>query len=419
MSKLTFEEIRERGLLLFEYIRGSQVYGTATPQSDEDHGGVFICPQECLLGLHSDYIEEVSDSKHDTVWWELGRFLQLALTSNPTVLEALFIPDEYVLFEHPLFRELRSRRDMFLTKACFNPFGGYAVAQIQKARGQNKKVHWEMEGMTRKTPMDFCYTFNGQGSMPMEEWLAERGLEQRNCGLVNIPNMPGVYGVYYDFGQHFRLHGYEAGHIAIWSSLPVILREFIISYKPKDMLLPVWLDVNSIPKGGYCGIMSESGDSNEVRFSSVAKDEEPICYMTYNQNGYETHCKRWKEYEDWRKNRNVARYESNMEGERSGDPDLKFDSKNMSQCFRLIHMCTDVAKGEGMNVDRRGRDADFLLDVRNRKYGYTELMSMLEKDKEEMDEVREESTLPDSISRDFVSDIIQKNINSYAIYLDK
>ena len=75
--KLTFKDIEDRGLLLYKYIRGSQAYGTNTPESDQDEGGIFIAPQEWVDGLGFDYAEEVSDEKHDTVWWELGKFMRL------------------------------------------------------------------------------------------------------------------------------------------------------------------------------------------------------------------------------------------------------------------------------------------------------------------------------------------------------
>ena len=138
--KLTFKDIEERGLLLYRYIRGSQAYGTNTPDSDQDEGGIFIAPQEWIEGLGFDYSEEISDEKHDTVWWELGKFMRLICTSNPTVLEALFIPEDKVLYEHPIMTEIKKHRDMFVTKACFKPLGGYATSQIAKAQDRKSVV---------------------------------------------------------------------------------------------------------------------------------------------------------------------------------------------------------------------------------------------------------------------------------------
>ena len=53
--KLTFKDIEEKGLLLYKYQRGSKVYGTNLPTSDDDFGGVYIAPKDQLLDLGFDY----------------------------------------------------------------------------------------------------------------------------------------------------------------------------------------------------------------------------------------------------------------------------------------------------------------------------------------------------------------------------
>ena len=90
---MTIEELRKSGWIAFEYIRGSHAYGLNTETSDVDMGGVFILPNDYLMGLRSHYIEQVSDDKNDTVYYELGRWVELLMKANPTALESLFIPD--------------------------------------------------------------------------------------------------------------------------------------------------------------------------------------------------------------------------------------------------------------------------------------------------------------------------------------
>lgn len=435
MNKLTLENItvkdhkiydqdgRFRGEIIYEYVRGSHLYHTnlegtdsnGNPLSDIDQGGIYIMPNDCITGLGLDYQSEIKDASNDKCIWELGRFLELALSSNPTVLEALFVPDDKVIYGHPIIKEIRSHRDEFVTKKCFAPFGGYAVSQIKKAQGQNKKIHWDIKQMVRKTPMDFCFTFNGQGSQSMQEWLDERGLDQRNCGLVNVPNMPNIYGVYYDWGQHIRLAGITKEYFIDPENysknlfLKTIFHYYDHNYweNYEDIMENIW-ENHSTPLGGYCGIISPDGDSNTIRFSSVAKEDSPICFMSYNGNAYATHCREYKEYEDWKNHRNPARYESNMEGEKSGNPDMMYDSKNMMHCFRLMAMAKEIAEGKGVILDRTGIDREFLLDVRNRKYGYSELQEKMLKLKDEMDKAIENSTIKEEIDARFVNDILLK-----------
>jgi predicted nucleotidyltransferase len=429
MSKLTLENItikdhkiydqdgKYRGEILYEYIRGSKLYHTDVATSDEDHGGIYIMPNETKLGIGLDYQNEIKDESNDKCIWEVGRFLELALSSNPTVLEALFVPDDKVIYEHPVIKELRSHADVFVTKKCFKPFGGYAESQIARAQGQNKKIHWDMEQVTRKTPLDFCFTFKSQGSENIQDWLKERGLDQRNCGLVNVPNMPDVYGVYYDWGQHIRLAGITKEYFTdeknydtdkFIKTMVQTLRDetdWIEELNFEDLLYQIW-DKFSTPIGGYTGIVSPNLDSNTIRFSSVKKGQKPICFMTYNANAYATHCKKYKEYEEWKNHRNPARYESNMEGEKSGNPDLKYDCKNMMHCFRLMAMAKEIAEGKGVILDRTGIDRDFLLEVRNRKYGYSELQKRMLQLKDEMDEAIKNSTIKDEIDARAVDNLL-------------
>lgn len=443
MKKYTFQDIRDQGLLLYEYIRGSHCQGTDIETSDMDTGAIYLAPAEQLLGLGFDYQDEIKSEKNDDSWMELNKFMRLLLKSNPTVLEALFIDDEFVLYEHPIITELKKHRDIFLTKECFKPFYAYGVSQIKKARGLNKKIVQPI--VERKTVLDFCYTFYKQGSTKVQNWLDYRGLNQRYCGLVNIPNMGDTIGVYYDWGNHFlnekRDYDYliylaqgrlpndlkssrslneleyvnttdvinkikksndseeiksleeELRYIHLTNMLVFIVKTYgIKSY----LSFRYWIEAQK--PIGYKGITNEAMTSNEVRLSSVAKDEKPICYMTFNKDAYQTHCKEYKDYKDWEKNRNPIRYESNL--------NHSYDSKNLSHSFRLVNMCIEIAKGEGMKVNRRNIDRDFLLEVRHHKYEYEELIEKLDDKIKEMEEAIKVSTIPEAIDVETVNNLL-------------
>ena len=411
----TFETITKDGRLLYEYIRGSHLYGLNNEDSDVDTSAVFIAPKEAVIGLGIDYAEQVSDERNDTTWYEIGKFCNMLLKSNPTVLEALFVPEDKIITPpSEIIMPLLENRDQFITKECFKPFTEYAFEQIRKARGLNKKI---VNPVTeRLTPFDFAYTFYKQGSTKIGNWLANRGLNKDFCGLVHIPNMHDTYGVYYDWGAHFEHYGmnYEKLELAAFGANPLgliflgwfgygkttdeernfgtFIRKFYGIKNKQELKL--WYDTHNeiIHYRGMC-----LDTSTDMRGSSVSKGEKPLCWMVYNESGFKDHCKKYKEYNDWEKFRNPKRYESNL--------DKNYDSKNMMHCFRLMHMACEIAEGKGMILHRTW-DRQFLMDVRNHKFEYEEIIEMLEEEKEKMNQLMEQSTIREEIDIDFVNQLM-------------
>ena len=398
--KLTIDYLREHNLIAYEYIRGSHAYGLNTPQSDEDHGGVFICPPEMLLGLRDNYVEQVSDEKSDVVFYEFGRWIELLLKSNPSVLEGLFVPDDCIIGEiHPAVKNILDHKEMFLSKECFKTLHGYSVSQIAKARGLNKKI---VNPMTeRKDLLDFCYTFKNQGSQPIKEFLAEHHLDQKYCGLVNIPNMKDTYGVYYDFAAYFKFENIpHEKKVEILHSFQINPGETDPRFIMYDILgEDIQKRIEDKEFFHYGGIVhpDEIEKSNSLRLSSIPKGEVPICYLTYNKDAYMCHCRDYKEYKEWEKKRNPVRYESNL--------NQNYDAKNIMHCMRLVRMAKELALGQGFNV-RRTFDREYLLDIRNHKFEYDDIMQQLENEKLIMEEAIKSCTLPDTIDYDSVNKLL-------------
>ena len=406
--KLTIEELRKKGWIAYEYRRGSHMYHLNTETSDIDTGGVFICPQSYLYGLRSEYPEQVSDEKNDTVFYEFGRWNELLLKSNPTALESLFVPEDCIIGDvHPAVQYVLDHKWDFVSKECFKTFYGYAVSQIGKARGLNKKIVNPVE--KRLDILDFCYTFKNQGSQPIKEFLAENHLDQKYCGLVNIPNMRDTYGVYYDWAAYFKFEnidwygGYgkfypnedgKGGHYEGYGVKPPF-NEFI-TYK---MASKVYDRMENKEFFGYSGIVhpDELEKSNEVRLSSIPKGEMPICFMTYNKDAYTCHCRDYKEYKEWEAKRNPVRYEGNL--------GHNYDAKNVMHCMRLVRMAKELAQGKGFNVVRDW-DRQYLLDIRNHKFEYEDVMEQLEKEKAEMEDAIKSCTLPDYVDIEKVNNLL-------------
>lgn len=106
---------RHPGAIIYKCIAGSKAYGTARPGSDEDICGIFMLP-------HIDYFSlkappnQVSDERGDMVFYTLKRFLELASTANPNIIELLFMPEDCILHKTPVMDMIIAKRDLCLTR---------------------------------------------------------------------------------------------------------------------------------------------------------------------------------------------------------------------------------------------------------------------------------------------------------------
>lgn len=379
---------------LYLVIRGSHAYGTNIETSDTDFAGVFIQSMDDIIS--NKYKEQINDDKNDTVIYEIRRFLELLASNNPTVLELLNTPEDCVIYKDPIFDRVLENRDKFITKICGKSFGGYARQQIGKAKGQNKKQNWEKDKVTRKDLLDFCYVIEGSDSIPIKTWFEKNGyLEdvQKFCGVVNIPNARDMYALYYD----------EVSHLCFSELIDDEIRiKNIEYYKGVDPL-------------GYKGLVKvgesdNNGISNQLRLSSIPKGEKPIAVFTYNKDGYSQHCKDYNSYQTWLKERNESRW---VDVKSHGQ---KIDGKNMMHCMRLMQMAREIGEGKGIIVRRP--NAQELIDIRKGKVDLQSLIDKVESEIKEVDKLFKESNLPDSVDKDFVTELI-KSIRKEVYKLNK
>ena len=335
--KLTLDHLKVHHHILLSVISGSHAYGLNTPQSDTDYRGVFYLPREKFYSLNP--IDQVAEDQNDVVYYELGRFIDLLSKNNPNILELLYTPQDCVITRHPLLDRIRP--EWVLSKLCLDTFAGYARAQVQKAFGLNKKAMKPMSE-TRKSILDFCWIIEGHNATPLLPWLQDRGWQQEDCGLVNVPHMRDIYALFH------------AGPQA---------RQF-----------------------GFKGI-AQKAESNSVSLSSVPKDMTAAATMSFNKDGYSVYCKEYAQYWEWVQKRNEARYTTTLTHGRG------YDSKNMMHTFRLMAMAEEIAREGRVNVRRP--DRDFLFQIRRGEFEYQTLIDMAEERMALMPELYAASSLPD------------------------
>lgn len=348
---MTIADLRQQRLILFEAISGSRAYGTNLPHSDTDLKGVFVLPEKQFFGL--EYVSQVANDTKDEVFYELRRFVELLLKNNPTVLELLGTPPDCIVYRHPLFDQFRPQD--FLSKLCRQSFAEYAVAQIRKAKGLNKKInHPEPPG--RKSVLDFCYVTVGAGAQPAETWLARQGLSAAQCGLANVPHLTDLYALFLD-------------------------------RTPEQHL-------------GYRGLVRDPNTSQDVQLSAVPKGEAPVAYLSFNRNGYSSYCRVFREYWEWVAKRNKERYANTVQHGKN------YDAKNMLHVFRLLQMAEEIALTGELRVRRANRE--FLLQIRRGEFEYAALVAEAGELVARVEAAFAASALPDTPDKDAAEAILRQ-----------
>lgn len=331
---MTIKDIKERDCLLLECISGSRAYGLNTETSDTDIKGIYYMPKELFYA--GAYIPQISNETGDEVYFELGRFVELLIKNNPSMLELLATPEEYILYSHPLMQRLSV--EQFLSRLCKDTFAGFAMTQVKKARGLKKKIVNPMDAQ-RKSVLDFCFIIEGNASFPLTQWLSQKRYEQQHCGLCSIPHAKGLFALYYD---------------------------------SEDVL-------------GYKGII-RCADANEVSLSAIPKDILPETYLFFNSDAYSIYCREFREYWEWVARRNESRFTLNST--HGGN----YDAKNMMHTIRLLQVAREIGLTSKLNVRRENRSE--LLSVKRGEYTYEHLLEMAELLVRDIPDIYAKCTLP-------------------------
>lgn len=348
--------------ILLKCLVGSHAYGTNIESSDEDYAGIYQQPTNELLTWK--YKDELRYSK-DEVYYEIQKFLELCENANPTILSMLFSPEDCIIHKDPVLDILFENRHKFITKKCKHSFGGYAVQQIAKAKGLQKKQNWEKDKIEKKNPIDFCYVVMDkhtglydipkQGVYPLKDWLVKQGLEENQVCLNKLNHTKEGYQLYY------------------------------------------FLEDGKLSSNGL-GILTR--DSSKLKVVSTPHGQVPIATILFNPDAYTQHKRDYVSYQTWLMERNEARYTDFLSHGQG------IDGKNMLHCRRLIDMALEIPVLKTLNVRRP--NADYLISIRRGEVSLEELIVEAEKDILKMDELFDKSDLPHGVDSNLKVEILSK-----------
>lgn len=300
--------------MICRMLAGSHAYGTNIATSDVDYRGLFFASPEYIRTPFYT-INEVSDkNEEDTKYYEVSQFLKLFAAGNPNILELAFTDMQHVELTSDPYELIRTTAPALLSKKVAFTFSGYAIAQLKRIRGHNK---WINNPQPVDAPVQSSYLSLVQNFTPAKIFKIDVLKYNQDHALVHYGN--DIYAIYECPGQRlFNANG--------------TLKPYVTQ--------------------------SEALDSRKS----------PLFLMKYNKQEYNQDHDAWKNYWNWKKNRNEAR--GTLEEQ------FGYDTKHAMHLVRLLNMGEEILSTGQVNVLRP--DAQHLLDIRGGKLTYEEVVEFAE-----------------------------------------
>jgi uncharacterized protein len=126
--------------VIYRCIVGSRAYGLEDDASDTDIRGIYLPPATLHWSLYG-IPEQIEQNETQECYWELQKFIVLALKANPNILECLYTP--LVELATPIAQELLEMRSIFVSQLVYQTYNGYVLSQFKKLE-QDLRNHGQL-----------------------------------------------------------------------------------------------------------------------------------------------------------------------------------------------------------------------------------------------------------------------------------
>lgn len=359
-------------------VGGSRAYGINVSTSDVDVKGVAIPPLEYHLGFlnkfeqadkatnldcFAEYLNEeeelaVSQSKLEGVVYDLRKFISLAVDANPNILDVIFCRDSEVKVTTPLGEKLRENQEMFISAKAKHTFSGYAAAQAKRIKSHRR---WLLKPPTHK-PTRAEYDLPDHTLIPKDQMAAAWSMVQKKMDSWN-----------FDFNTLS-----EPDRIHVLGQIERTLTEIGSTTET------VWKSASRVVglSDGFIQLLDR-----ERRYSGAMTE--------------------YKQYENWKSERNVARAE--LEAKHG------YDTKHGAHLYRLLSMGKEILTTGKVNIWRGDIDADIIRGIRNGEMDYDTLVSWAEKTDNELNQIYKEKKyiVPHEPPRQKIDDLCVELISQH------
>lgn len=353
-------------------VSGSRAYGVHTEHSDYDIKGVMVPKdyesayyglvgninqneynQDRCLELLEPYLpkEEIAhygEKGCEGTLYEIRKFFRLIADCNPNIMDVVFC-DSFIYKDNPVAKKILDNRDKFVTAKAKHTYSGYAMSQLKRIKSHRK---WILEPPDNKPKReDFGLPAADIPQQVMDQYMAmvRKQLDTWEHDLSNLEPSQIVH----------------------------------IKTKLEETLLAMNIANSKFSLAAhYLGI----GGAN---LDTLLKEKE-----------YQEAVRNYKNYQNWKKNRNPARAELEK---KSG-----YDTKHAMHLVRLLRMGKEILLTGEVRVNRTDIDADELLDIRNGGYSYEEIVERAEVMCAEVDSIYRDKKyiIPHSTNVNEINDLL-------------
>ena len=382
-KKMSVDELKQSGRIIYDVVAGSHSYNTNIPESDTDTRGVCITPKDEYISLF-EVPEQVNDEKNDVVYYDLKRFFDLLKTANPNIIGLLNVSDDCIKYKHPIMDILLENKHLFISKKAYDTHSAYSYAQLKKSRGSNKKIHNpQPETMPKKE--DFCWF--------IDVWDKDNEYEESELWFSKLRKFCRMFKNKREEEFPFRpkplMHtgvNLAEYHVSSMEHTPNVFRMYYYGTEAKGVFRgDDYLACESIPKE----------DEND-KFRGI---------LIYNHDDFKRATKDWHSYWDFMKNRNIVRWTDQEKGL------VDYDSKNLSHCVRLLISCENILVNGEPLVRLEGKNRELVMDIRRGKFTYDEIMKDVDERKNRIDILFKKSDLPDDVDMDKINGLYKHIMN--------
>ena len=129
--------------VIFRCVIGSKAYGLDEEESDIDRRGIYLPPADLHWSLYG-VPDQLENDATQEAYWEIQKFITMALKANPNVLECLYTP--IIELATPLAKELLDMKSIFLSRIIYQTYNGYVMSQFKKMQADIRNhgsVKWK------------------------------------------------------------------------------------------------------------------------------------------------------------------------------------------------------------------------------------------------------------------------------------